>query len=202
MKHFNRAFVWGTLIKAENKETENNKPYLDVELDCESSSYGRVKAFARVWGKNIVASAQKFKKGDKIKLTGVVDQYDGRNGRKTNFQIYKVDPWDPQKDKHTHQRATFILAGDVIEFKDGEDEGILKLKIRIETEGQPTKEKEFHLSVPADVCSELTAPEPGTTVKVKGRIQQDEDDCGDVTKWARPVISEIALAKNGEEASF
>lgn len=204
MKHFNQAHIYGALQKVEEKKTEgNNKPYIELTVNCHGP-YGRVLVFGRLWGKAAAKSFKSsFREGSLVHLTGALAQYEGRNKEvKSNFSFYRIEGWDPYSCQHMHRRATFILVGDVVGYKEFDTEGRLSLKVVTEHEGQAAEEKTFEIMVPLDLSLDfLSEYSKGSTVRVKGRIRQEEDDAGDVTVYARPLLFEIKINAR-EEAPF
>ena len=201
MKHFNQAIVKGVLYEYTKKSAEKGgqkRRFLELVVTCPHPQYGNVRVFGRLWGKKVDDFMKSSKNGDLLKLSGNLAQYkDRKEETKTNFSCFSFEAWKPEEDKHPHKRATFILVGEVISYDDGGTEPYLTLKVKLEGENF-LKEETFELSVPGSVCDAFSAPEPGSLVRVKGRIIQDEDDFGDVVVPSRPVIKELEfLNKKG-----
>lgn len=207
MSHFNRAVVFGFIddIKDDDK---CKQPNLSLTINCAYSKHGNVKAFGRLWGKDAVASFKKsFTKGRHVRMTGVLTQYTGKdNAVKTSFNFFKAEPWEPTQDQHSFKRATFILVGEVVSYQDGEDEGVLQLRVCLQAKGQDKADEHvLQLIVPSSLSLDFIAEFPeGANVRIKGRLAQTEDEYGDVVKYTRPLVNEVSFAKEkaGEEVPF
>ena len=203
MIHYNAAHIWGTIHDIENKETENNKkPYLEVQVNCPSSKYGNIRAFCRVWGEQRVNSILKhFSVGDRINARGMVSQYVGRHKViKTNFTIFDIFFWNPAEDKHKDARSAFILSGecDAFEAATGDTPGRLSIRV-VRTDEDETKvlsDETFVVEFPKHMAIDLGGePAVGSTYRVKGSLQQEEDEFGELTVPSRPVVMGIQEVK-------
>jgi len=198
-KDYNGAHVWGNIHSIETKATEPaKKPYLELQVNCPSAKYGNIRAFCRVWGEKRVEQVMAaFSAGDTVKAQGMMSQYVGRHEVvKTNFNIFTVLPWDPDNDKHSDARATFILSGECEAFADG------NITIRIvrtnEDETKVLSEESFVIEFPAHMVIDLGGePVVGMEYNVKGCLQQEEDEWGDLTVAARPVVMSIREVASG-----
>lgn len=200
MKHFNRANIWGQLTSVEEKTTEGGgKPYIEIQVNCQHPRYGAVIAFGRLWGANNCEEfrASGIKTGETVSLTGVLAQYKGRNdATRTNFSFFRLARWNPAESKHSFKRATFILLGEVTAYEEAVGHAKIFLKVRQEPEGYDAREDVFELHVPPGlVLDPLIQAHPGALVRVKGELEQEEDEYGDVTTHARPVIRSLEAAQ-------
>lgn len=161
-KHFNQGIVLGRILETK-KQQAGKTSYLLVTVDCDGP-YGDVRSFCKIWKDKAGPFFKQFKKGDYVKLTGSVAQYDGRGGRKTNFNIFKFVPWDPRLDENSCHRAKFILLGDVVSMEDKGEYGQVTLKVSI---GSYTEELE--LLVPADMFFDV---EEGAFQRFEGYLKQ------------------------------
>lgn len=121
MKHFNSANVWGRIHSMTRKTSDNDKPFVEVAINCESSAYGNVRAFGYLWGEDAVAAFMKaFRPKATVHLRGAFAQYKGRHEAiKTSFTFWKAAPWDPATGKHKAPRAAFILVGECMAYEEG-----------------------------------------------------------------------------------
>ncbi len=203
MKHFNSALIWGLLKSFKEKQTRNNSPYLDIEVECNSREYGNVIAFCRIWSKTKLKDFKEaFKVGDTVYLKAFLDQYTtNRKNRKkvtTNFNVYEFSTWDPESDQHKAHRAVFILKGTVNKcatVDDGDER--LEFEIRREDES-----KTFELFITAENKLGLDyMPEVGVTARVKGVIAVETDQYNDIIKGPRPVIEQVKVEGAPEESA-
>lgn len=181
VKHFNQGIVLGRIL-ATKKETAGKTPYLLVTVDCEGP-YGNVRAFCKIWKAKAGPFLKQFKEADHVMLKGSVAQYDGRGGRKTNFNIFKFVPWDPRQAGNSCYRAKFILVGEVLSMEDIGEHGKVTLKVTINNYTE-----ELQLLVPADKFFDV---EEGAVQRFEGYLRQ-------VAMLTRPVADEVRTVKDGE----
>ncbi len=189
MRHFNSAHVWGLLKEFKEKETANGKAYVDVVIDCSSEKYGNVRAFGRLWGKFVQEFLEDFRPGDLVAMRGMLSQYEGRKGAiRTNFTLYGAEHWEPADSKHKHRRAAFILATEVLDIDDSGEETVVHVRFGPQN-GDP---EEYVIALHPDKILDIEA---GGIWRLKGAIEQDEDEWGEVTRAARPVILVVQKMK-------
>lgn len=201
IKYFNRVYIWGRLRKLEELKTKNSKPYVDIQVDCSSGIYGNVRAFCRLWSKNkIVEFIEAYKVGHKVKLTGLLSQYDGRKEGviKTVFTVFDVERWDPERDQHKDARAVFILVAGLLDTEKAGDE--TKVTVVVKGRNKEEEDNEFVLYLPTARLLEIPDLVKGSVYSIKGAIKQEVDEFGEMIKAARPVVMEVKL--RGEEVPF
>ncbi len=202
MKHFNSANVWGRIHDIKRKTSDNDKPFVEVAVNCESAAYGNVRAFGYLWGEEAVAAFMKdFRPKAPVHLRGLLSQYKGRKDAvRTNFTFWQTGAWDPTTGKHKMPRAAFILVGECTGYEEGGGDGKLTMKIVKEN---PAGEDLFELAVSAEALLSLGGmPEAGRIYQVKGALAQDDDEFGAMEKACRPVAMAIEERNAGEEVPF
>lgn len=187
MKHYNGATIWGLLDKYEPKETETGKPYLEVFVNCQHPQYGGVRVLGRVWGKdNIQQFTEMYKRNSEMRLEGNLQQYEGRNGEvKTTFNFFKFN-YGPLKE----QKAAFRLTGIVQSY----EANTLKLLVRQENEGYAPKDETFTVMVSLEALlsmGEAGDPATGELIRVKGYLQIEEDEFGDMKGPQMPIVKQM-----------
>lgn len=204
IKHYNGATVWGSLDKFARKVTDNNKPYLEIFLLCQHAVYGNVRVLGRIWGRDTVdeflddVRAGKIKKGVDLRLEGNIQQYNGRNEEtKTTFNFYRYE-LGPLKEK----KAAFRLVGEVVSFDIGNigcaDYALANIVvIQEQKENFETKREEFEVFVPNAVLLELPVnPSPGQMVRLKGYLQNEEDEFGESKGQQRPIARQVEIVQD------
>lgn len=202
MKHFNSANVWGRIHDMTRKTSENNKPFVEVAVNCESAAYGNVRAFGYLWGEDAVAAFMRdFRPKTTVHLRGIFSQYKGRKDAiRTNFTFWQAGAWDPATGKHKTPRAAFILVGECTGYEEGADDGKLTMKIVKEN---PDGEDLFELAVSAEALLTLGGlPEAGRLYQVKGALAQDDDEFGAMEKACRPVVMAMEERSEKSEVPF
>lgn len=192
-KHYNGATVWGILDKFARKITDSGRPYLEIFIHCQHAQYGNVKVLGRIWGKDVVDGFMdevkdgKIKKGVELRLEGSVQQYNGRNEDvRTSFNFYRYE-FGPLKER----KAAFRLVGEVVSF---EDDKLKILVIQEQKENFESKQEEFDVVVPKIVQLEMPVNlESGTTVRIKGYLQCEEDEFGEAKEYQRPVVKQVEI---------
>lgn len=190
-KHYNGATVWGILDKFARKITDSGRPYLEIFIHCQHAQYGNVKVLGRIWGKDVVDGFMdevkdgKIKKGVELRLEGNMQQYNGRNEDvRTSFNFYRYE-FGPLKER----KAAFRLVGEVVSF---EDDKLKILVIQEQKENFESKQEEFDVVVPKIVQLEMPVNlESGTTVRIKGYLQCEEDEFGEAKEYQRPVVKQV-----------
>lgn len=190
-KHYNGATVWGILDKFARKITDSGRPYLEIFIHCQHAQYGNVKVLGRIWGKDVVDGFMdevkdgKIKKGVELRLEGNMQQYNGRNEDvRTSFNFYRYE-FGPLKER----KAAFRLVGEVVTF---EDDKLKILVIQEQKENFESKQDEFEVVVPKIVQLEMPVNlESGTTVRIKGYLQCEEDEFGESKENQRPVVKQV-----------
>lgn len=191
MNHCNIANVWGILEKYKKKFDVNEKPYLEVFLDCSHAEYGRVRILGRIWGKGQVEDFMfRFKPKDEVRLGGNMQQYERKKVVRSSFNLYKFNS-GPIKER----KAAFIMIGEVVSLE-GET---LKIRIVHKLEnGSIDREETFEVTVPKDALLDCDAsPEAGKLVKLKGYIMQREDDFGEPLGPQQPVVKMLDVINDG-----
>ena len=168
---------------------------------CQHAQYGNVRVLGRIWGSDAVAgfngnvASGKIVKGSDVRLEGNIQQYNGKNEIiKTTFNFYRCEPMALKEYK-----AAFRLTGEVVSFGDdaAEVEGFRPLRVRILQEKKEDfegKEEVFEVYVPRIVLLEMpTDPAPGQTVRLKGYIENPEDEFGDATGKQLPVVRKLEI---------
>lgn len=186
MKHCNRAHVWGILDKYKDKTTAGGKPYLEVLVDCRHNIHGNVRVLGFIWGKaNVADFKANFEKGDDVRFSGGIQQYNGRHGAtRTTFNFYILKPGPVEEYK-----ATFILVGEVVSLEDETLEILVKQEA---AENYEAKEDAFKIHLPREILLEAEqTPEQGQTVSAKGYIHHPEDEFGEPAGPQQPVIKEL-----------
>lgn len=204
IKHYNGATVWGCLDKFARKVTDNNKPYLETFLLCQHAVYGNVRVLGRIWGKDTVdeflddVRAGRIKKGVDMRLEGNIQQYNGRNEEtKTTFNFYRYE-LGPLKEK----KAAFRLVGEVVSFDTGNvgcaDYALANIVvIQEQKENFEPKREEFEVFVPNAVLLELPVnPAPGQMVRLKGYLQNEEDEFGESKGQQRPIVRQVEIVQD------
>lgn len=205
MKFYNGATIWGKLDKFSRETTATGKVYIEIFLHCQHMQYGNVRILGRIWGQNAVdkfisnISTGKIKKGSDLRLEGNLQQYSGRNEAiKTSFNFYRCEPM-PLKE----YKAAFRLVGEVVSF--GSDAGaktvgaddFQPLRVRViqeQKEDFEPKEEIFEVYVPNVVLLEISgSPMPGQAVRLKGYIENPEDEFGDSSGVQRPIVKALEI---------
>lgn len=212
MKFYNGATIWGKLDKFSRETTQGGKPYIEIFLHCQHAQYGNVRILGRIWGQDAVdefinnVSTGKVKKGSDLRLEGNIQQYNGRNEAiKTSFNFYRCEQI-PLKE----YKAAFRLVGEVVSF--GVDAGAktvgadpstgsgcnaIPLRVRViqeQKEDFEPKEEIFEVSVPNVVLLEISgSPMPGQAVRLKGYIENPEDEFGDSSGVQRPIVKQLEI---------
>ncbi len=187
MKHCNKIHIHGILDKCTPRTTEGKSPYLEVIIDCEHGIYGSVRSLAFIWGRdNIEYFTSKYNRGSEVRLSGNLQQYNGRGKElRTSFNIYVIKSGEIKE-----RKTTFILVGKAVSL-DGDGNLILEVKIP-KSEKYNAKEDTYKVHVPGEVLLEADkTPEPGQAVSVKGYIMQDKDEFEEPTGPQRPVVKEL-----------
>ncbi len=189
MKHFNAAHIWGVVRDLKKLKSKNGKPYLELQVDCPSARYGQVRVYCRMWKEEKVDEfIQLCKPTNEVKLSGVLSQYNGRDGNvKTNFTIFAAEPWNPEQSRHRHKRAVFILLGELMDIADEGQETILTMRLKREN----VDEEVFYLYMSDETLLNYGRPEPGRTYRLKGAMCQEEDQWGEALGPLRPVVEEL-----------
>lgn len=205
MKFYNGATVWGKLDKFSRETTSAGKAYIEIFVHCQHAQYGNVRILGRIWGQDAIdeftdnVSTGKIKKGSDLRLEGNIQQYNGRNEAvKTSFNFYRCEPISLKEYK-----AAFRLVGEVVSFdtdsKGEQDQSgdLQPLRIKIildQKEGFEPKEEIFKVCVPNVVLLEMPgSPMPGQAVRLKGYIENPEDEFGDTIGVQMPVVKELEI---------
>lgn len=192
-RHCNKAHVWGTLEKYQQKTTEGaGKPYLEVFIDCEHAEYGNVRCLGFIWGaENVTYFKKDYKRGAEVRLSGGIQQYKGRgDATRTTFNFYLIKP-GPIKEK----KAAFIIVGEVVSYED--ERLTIRIKIPPGNSGgteYPSREETLTVRLPHEIIlagEENDYPDPGKLISVKGYLMQEEDEFGDATGPQQPVVKEL-----------
>ena len=200
MKFYNGATIWGKLDKFSRETTATGKAYIEIFVHCQHVQYGNVRILGRIWGQDAVdefndnVSSNKIKKGTDIRLEGNIQQYNGKDEViKTTFNFYRCEPI-PLKE----YKAAFRLVGEVVSF--GADVGVedlqpLRVKIiQEQKEDFEPKEETFEVYVPNVVLLEIPgSPMPGQAVRLKGYLENPEDEFGDSSGIQRPVVKQLEI---------
>lgn len=201
LRFYNGATVWGKLDKFSKETTSTGKAYVEIFVLCQHAQYGNVRVLGRIWGGEAVAgfnsnvAAGKIVKSSDVRLEGNIQQYSGKNEAiKTTFNFYRCEPMDLKEYK-----AAFRLTGEVVSFSDeaAEVEGFRPLRVRILQEKKDDferKEEVFEVYIPKIVLLEMANdPAPGQTVRLKGYIENPEDEFGDATGKQLPVVRKLEI---------
>lgn len=205
MKFYNGATVWGKLDKFTHETTATGKAYIEIFVHCQHTQYGNVRILGRIWGQDAVdefnnnVSTGKIKKGSDIRLEGSIQQYNGRNEEiKTSFNFYRCEPISLKEYK-----AAFRLVGEVVsvacspisEIAQSNDFQVLEVRIvQDQKEGFEPKEEIFKVCVPTVVLLEIPgSPMPGQAVRLKGYLENPEDEFGDSSGLQRPIVKELEI---------
>lgn len=212
MKFYNGATIWGKLDKFSRETTQGGKAYIEIFVHCQHAQYGNVRILGRIWGQDAVdefddnVEIGKIKKGSDLRLEGNIQQYNGRNEAiKTSFNFYRCEPI-PLKE----YKAAFRLVGEVVSF--GSDAGdktigdnpstgsgcsVMPLRVRViqkQKEDFEPKEEVFEVYVPNVVMLEIPgSPLPGQAVRLKGYIENPEDEFGDASGVQRPIVKQLEI---------
>jgi len=191
--HYNGATIWGILDKFARKISDGGKPYVEIFIHCQHTQYGNVKVLGRIWGKDVSDAFMddvregKMKKGVELRLEGNMQQYrdKGENVR-TSFNFYRYE-FGPLKER----KAAFRLVGEVVSF---DDDKLKVLVIQEQKENFEPKQEEFEVVVPKIVQLEMPGNlESGTTVRIKGYLQCEEDEFGEAKEYQRPVVKQVEM---------
>lgn len=205
MKFYNGATIWGKLDKFSRETTQGGKAYIEIFVHCQHAQYGNVRILGRIWGQDAVdefddnVEIGKIKKGSDLRLEGNIQQYSGRNEAiKTSFNFYRCEPI-PLKE----YKAAFRLVGEVVSFGYGAGaktvgaEDFQPLRVRIiqeQKEDFEPKEEVFEVYVPNVVMLEIPgSPMPGQAVRLKGYIENPEDEFGDTSGVQRPIVKVLEV---------
>lgn len=205
MKFYNGATIWGKIDKFSQETTATGKAYIEIFVHCQHAQYGNVRILGRIWGQGAVdefnsnVSTGKIKKGSDLRLEGNIQQYNGRNEAiKTSFNFYRCEPI-PLKE----YKAAFRLVGEMVSFgADGGDkyvgaENLKPLRVQViqeQKEDFEPKEEIFEVYVPNVVLLEIPgSPMPGQAVRLKGYIENPEDEFGDSSGVQRPVVKQLEI---------
>ena len=207
MKFYNGATIWGKLDKFSRETTNSGKPYVEIFVHCQHTQYGNVRILGRIWGKDAVdefnsnVSTGKIKKGTDLRLEGNIQQYNGRNEAiKTSFNFYRCEPI-PLKE----YKAAFRLVGEVVSFgvdaeadpSTGSGCNAMPLRVRViqeQKEDFTPKEEIFEVYVPNVVLLEISgSPMSGQSVRLKGYIENPEDEFGDTSGVQRPIVKQMEI---------
>ena len=213
MKYYCGATVWGTLDKFTQKTTENGKSYIEFFIHCPHVQLGNVKILGRLWGEDTVSEFMedvrigKIKKNIELRLEGSFQQYSGRgNEARTSFNFYRYG-FGPLKEK----KAAFRLVGEVVSFgaDAGADVGTRRtvslpqsndfhpLRVRIiqeQKEDFEPKEEIFEVYVPNVILLEIPgSPMPGQAVRLKGYLENPEDEFCDSSGIQKPVVNALEI---------
>lgn len=205
MKFYNGATIWGKLDKFSRETTATGKAYIEIFVHCQNPQYGSVRILGRIWGQDAVdeftsnVSTGRIKKGSDLRLEGNIQQYNGRNEAiKTSFNFYRCEPI-PLKE----YKAAFRLVGEVVSF--GSDAGAKNvgaedfqpIRVRViqeQKEDFEPKEEIFEVYVLNVVMLEIPgSPLPGQAVRLKGYLENPEDEFGDTTGIQRPIVKQMEI---------
>jgi len=198
--HFNFGNVWGTVIKAKEGETKKRKtPFLDLEIDCASPEYGRVKAYGRLWGKEKIADFLEAYKGhekDMFRFKGFYGQYEERDLTYSSYFFHTFEP--PGKTaSNKGPRAAFILVGDLVSKELVEGEGRIVLEV-VRPAGESESEEKLTLWLfDLDPYYEI---EPGDLVEMRGHLRKREAEDfygGSTDDPIRPYVMTVKKRKKG-----
>lgn len=202
-RHFNKATVYGSLLQAPDlKYTPNGKEYLSFQLQCPNDLHGNVRVYGKLWGDHLGSVAQQMRPGEKIRMEGVLQQYEREEEKKiiTNFNFFS---WRPcAKKEEGELRAVFVLVVEVdqVEAVSSVEGGPIdewELLVMFEqeaTDKRSARSEPLLLHAERSVFGSID-PESlsGQMVQISGVLEQPEDYFGNNTKPTRPMIKEIKV---------
>lgn len=196
-KHFNAGNVWGKITKAGEKRTRDKKtPFLELEIDCNSSQYGRVKAYGRMWGKEkisaIVAHHAKHK-DICYRFKGFYNQYTDNEVRYSGYSFYDFEI--VQDDVYPVPRASFILVGQVLGKEMIDGEGIVTLNVSRPQKDQVVDEELTLYFFDLDPFFEVDDED---VIEVRGLLRKREAEDiygGSTNDRFRPYVMQTRLRK-------
>lgn len=181
MKPYNGMTLWGRIGAINLEKKKGGGKYLQVKLQCPHKEYGAIRIYCNVFGKKAAGLAEAFKARDNVRVRGFMSQYEKKGSTRTSVSAFDIEEWDPGTDQHSENRAVFVLVGKVLSFCDGKDEGVAEVEIK---EG----EDPLKVCIPSDLSLDI---EEGKKYRLKGTMQKEEDELGDLVKPQRPVVLEI-----------
>lgn len=202
-KHFNKATVYGSLLQAPDlKYTPNGKGYLSLQLQCPNDLHGNVRVYGKLWGDNLEPLLQQMTPGNKIRMEGVLQQYEREDDQKiiTNFNFFS---WRPcVKKEEGELRAVFVLVVEVNEVAavssvEGGPIDEWELLVMFEQEATDKRQARSELLLLHAEKSIFGSIDPenlqGALVQISGVLEQPEDYFGNTTKATRPMIKEMKV---------
>ena len=198
MKHFNMGNVWGRVAGIKLEKSNNDKPYLAIQLECGNELHGNVKTYGRLWGQDkIDAFLDYFKKnpGTAFRFKGFFSQYDKEEGlRYSNYTFFS---WLPYEGKEF--RSSFILVGELTAIEKINGEGKLHLHLNRECQGN-YKDIEEDFEVYTFNSQDIDGIEEGALIEVAGflRAKEPEDAFGRASGAIKPYVMEIRERKQAE----
>lgn len=200
MKHFNMGNVWGKVAGFTEEISDNDKPYLAIQIECPNELYGNIKTYGRLWGRDKVDAFLDYHKknpGTVYKFQGFFSQYDKEEGRRySNFTFYS---WSPVSGKEF--RAAFVLTGEVTAAEKINGEG--KIYLHLIREGQGTyKDIEEDFEIYTLNAQEVDGIKQGDLIETAGmlRTREPEDFFGRPSSAIKPYIKEMTIKKQTEVA--
>lgn len=186
MKHYNGGNVWGRVAECKLQKSESGTPYLSIQVECPNETYGNVKTYGRLWGKDKTEAFLSYHKahpGSAYRFRGFFSQYSKNGATYSNYTFFEWQPIDG-----TEFRAAFVLTGEVVENL--VDSLVLRV-IRQGGEGYDDIQEEF--SVHALNDQDFRGLKAEDTVQVKGtlRSKEGEDYFGSPSGEIRPYVADI-----------
>lgn len=180
---FNKGVVFASVLKKPvRKQTDGGSVYASIQLQCPNALHGDVRVWGKLWGDQVSEALLHMSAGDKIRLEGVVQQYDGKHGRVTNFSFWAYR--DCLENEIEDLRAVYIVVGDVVAIDSlaakEEIPEMICLTIRYQSgkEGESQYDPEryqFLLDATDSIAQMLTEDLIGKRVKVSGVLRQIKD---------------------------
>lgn len=199
-KHFNRATVYGSLLKTpEILYTQAGKEYCSFLLQCPNDLHGNVRVYGKIWGDRATQFVGEAKAGTKLRLEGVLQQYQNEEDQTiTNFVFFN---WRPCTEKESRElRAVFILVGrvesvDPAAGEEGADP--VHWEVALGFEQEATEERQARAETyffRAEKLGALGISEAleEKTVQLSGVLEQPEDYFGN-KQPTRPMIKELKI---------
>jgi hypothetical protein len=196
-KHFNAGNVWGRILKAEEKKSRDRKtPFLELEIDCASSQYGKIRAYGRLWGREKIAALTAHHgkhKGAHYRFKGFYNQYTDNGVRYSSYSFYDfevtVDDGPPAP------RASFILVGHVLGKEMIDGEGIVTINVRRPQKDEMVDEELTLYFFDLDPFFEVDDED---VIEVRGLLRKREAEDiygGSTNDRFRPYVMQTRLRK-------